>query len=238
MKKTSVLFALLIAVTVFSPRAHASTIASLANWCVNVNGNTSDACNGGGSGGGITGIDLSLFDTTLESGTNSLGSIAVTLGPGLGQSALVYMDYDLNYDAVGSFQDFGSVVGANPADMSFEMDDPNLGFIEYDFTNNVLDNTNYVPTGSGPPDACCDVAWALGVNVDVPVSAVVTYTVSTTAPGSGFYLQQTSLTGGDIYLSASVSQAESSATPEPATFGLMIAGGLLVAWKKKFRAVQ
>ncbi len=200
----------------FCLAASASDIG-LADWCVNVNGDINTACNGGTGGTGGLGmggtaadgsiIDLSAFDTTLEPSTNNLGTITITLGPGTDQSALVYMDYDLDYPNLGSFDDSAPTPGSAPANVSYELDDPNTSNIFGDFaTGTPLPDTDNVVTPGGPPNQCCDVAWALGlggIDVDAGDTEVVTFTVGTTAP-AGFYLEQINQTTGEkIYLSES-----------------------------------
>jgi hypothetical protein len=68
------------------------------------------------------------------------------------------------------------------------------------------------------------------VNLDVAANTqdLVSFTVSTSAPGSGFYLQQTSGTdpSQSIYYSVGVTvESTGPSTPEPGTW-LLIAGGL------------
>ena len=227
--------------------------AVLNDWCVNSNSDINTACNGAGSGGvsplGGT-IDLSAFDTTLSPGTNNLGTITDTLSAGLDQSVLVYMDYDVDFAAYGSFQDSGSTSGTLPADVSYELDDPNTSNIFSDFAGDTLMDTNNVGTASSPPAVCCDVSWALGLsNIDVAAGDTedVSFTVSSTAPTSGFYLQQVNLDTGDaIYLSVSEScdgpncPGGSPVVPEPRQEALLV--GILslifiAAWKRKQQAL-
>jgi hypothetical protein len=237
----------------------------LNNWCVTVNGDSS-ACNGNSasypitspvaSGGGS--VDLSSFDQTLSPSGNSLGSITVTLGAGSDQFVNVYMDYDLNYPTAGSFQDLGATAGTLSTGESYELDDPNncsaaclaapayiVSDIELDSQSTPLPDTNTVGTAGTPPNQCCDVSWALGlggINVLSGGSATVTFTVSTTQPTSGFYLQQTNeVDSGDvIYLSGSVTvnNPVTGSTPEPGTWLLLstVIGGIAMARKKFMRS--
>src|ERR1017187_6797106 len=90
----------LLAFLALSQAAMASSTTGLADWCVNVNGDTGTACNGNGSGGasgGNASISLGSFGTTLEPGTNGLGSVVITLDPGFSGYASFYADYDLDY---------------------------------------------------------------------------------------------------------------------------------------------
>jgi hypothetical protein len=223
--------------------------AYLNDWCFNVNGANvvTASCNQGPPVSLAPNVNGSNFDFTLNnpSGTpNTLGSVLITLAPGNNQFALAYMDYDLNYPNTGSFSDFGSVVGTPPAGVTYELDDPNVSNIFNDFSANALTDQNNVATPGRPPNICCDVSWALGVGgINVPTGdqALVTFTVATTPPASGFYLQQTNQTptganGESIYLSETTT-LEQTAAPEPASIALLgsglIAFGLLRhRWRK------
>ena len=238
--------------------ASAAGVASLNDWCVNIGGDSSSLCNVGSAatfptttigGVGVSGnLDLTLsgsdpaYPTTAAA--NTLGSASFVFGPG-SSFVNLYLDYDLNYDAQGSFQDFGTVVngGSLPAGFSYEIDDPNASNIFGDFSGNSLSNANnvgtYANTGDNAP--CCDVSWALGVTVSVAngFQDTITFTSSSVAPVSGFYLQQTN--GVDpsqnIYLSATVTEQQvgpTDGTPEPGTF-LLLGAGLagLIAWRAR-----
>ncbi len=212
----------------FAQTAFSASTTGLADWCFNSNGNI-NTCNGG------TMSPAGTFDSTLEPSANNLGSISFALTAG--QYASAYMDYDLDFVKYGSFQDSGATHGALPAAGSYELADPNTSNIFTDFASNTLNNTNTVGTPSGPPSACCDVSWALSYKASV--AGTVTFTVSTTAPASGFYLQQTSFDAGDsIYLSESFTPGKAPPppppnVPEPATLLLITpAIGAIFAWKQ------
>jgi len=248
MTKSIALLALtLAAVTGGAFQAQGAGATSLADWCASINGDINTACNGAGAGGASPlggSISLADFDQTLEPGTNNLGTVVVDLAPGANQFAAFYADYDLDFNAFGSFQDSASIHGALPAGVSYEVADPNVSNIFSDFAGNVLPNTNGVGTASGPPTACCDVSFALavgGLTVAPGGSGTVTFTVSTTVPVSGFYIQQTNLDAGDsIYLSeVSTITNPSSGTPEPSTFalGLGAIGVVLAAARRRRRSV-
>src|ERR1035441_5448535 len=100
-KRIIVHFALigLIGLIVTAQSAKADVV--LNDWCVNLNGDTSIACNGAPGGGG--GIDLSHFDTTLSPTANNLGYVSVTLASGFSGYVSFYADYDVSFDLYGSF---------------------------------------------------------------------------------------------------------------------------------------
>lgn len=218
----------------------ARAAAYLDDWCFIVNGANVEtaSCNQFPPAPVASNVNVSHFDLTLNDpfGTpNTLGSVVITLAPGNSQFVLAYMDYDLNFPATGSFSDFGTVVGTPPAGVTYELDDPNVSNIFNDFAANALTGANNVATPGGPPNVCCDVAWALGVggiNVPTGYQALVTFTVATTPPGSGFYLQQTNQTpdlvpGEKIYLSETTT-LEQTGAPEPASIAIL--GGGLIAF--------
>jgi len=231
----------LLALLALSQAAMASSLPSLADWCVNVNGDVATACNGAGGGGANSqaGINMANFDTTLEPGTNTLGYIAITLNPGVTGYASFYADYDLDYSTYGSFDDSAKTVNTLPTGWGFEAGDPNSSNIFSDFSSNALTNTNSVGSPSGPPNECCDVSFALSVGgLNVGASADdLTFTVSKSAPPSGFYIQQTNTDLGDsIYLSANLTPVNSgppTLTPEPSTLILVALGGLsTLVWRR------
>jgi hypothetical protein len=247
--------------TAFLPAAHATTLASLNDWCFNIDGvnPATNLCNQGQTTVTVPGgVNGSAFDFTLGSQTegtpstpyagypttvnnqNTLGSVTITLSPGASQYVLAYMDYDLNYDNAGSFQDSASTHGALAGGESYSLNSPEnctagCGGNGSDIVNEVfthaLNDTNSVGTFAGD-GVCCDVSWALGLNLNVAANTqdVVTFSVSKTAPASGFYLQQTNGIDNtqNIYFSASVvvNNTGGGSTPEPAS--LVLFGGGLV----------
>jgi hypothetical protein len=225
----------------------ASADVGLNDWCVNLNGDISTACNGAGSGSAA--INLSGFDTTVE--PNALGTIVVTITGTGTQYAAVYMDYDVDASTGGGFEDVGSTSGTASATQSYEMADPNASNIFNDFAAAPpLPNTNSVNSAACDPNfppEYCDVSWALAENLNIDPSlysgAVVTFTVSKTAPTSGFYLKQTNEVKGDsIYLSDTVSLTPTGVTPpvpEPMSivlFGTLAAGAVFLRRRPRVNA--
>ncbi len=231
-------------------QARAASV-SLADWCVNVNGNTpATSCNGQAGGSTATGpaaSHISLFDTTAEPGSNNLGSVTVTLSASSNpQFVSLFADYDVDYSSYGSFDDFAAVSGAAPAHVTYEIGDPNNSNIFSDFVGgNALPNTNPETKQA----QCCDVAFALedsALVVPTGFTGTLTFKVSTTNPG-GFYIEQTNVTLGDnIFLS--VSSLSLTATggggptgaPEPSTFslGLGLMGlAFVLSRRRKVRTV-
>jgi hypothetical protein len=175
-------------------------------------------------------VNGSGFDFTLGTlsgpNNNTFGSIVITLGPGNGQYALAYMDYDLNFDAEGSYTDVGSVSGTPHAGVSYELDDPGASNIFSDFATNALTDTNNLGTPGTPANPCCDVSWALGVgglSVAPGQMATITFTVGTSPPAGGFYLQQSNEYDSEtIYLSETTTVSPPpSSVPEPSTLAIL-----------------
>ncbi|MGA9070115.1 MAG: hypothetical protein WB424_07665 [Terracidiphilus sp.] len=223
------LLCLFLAVFVSSLPASAST-AYLADWCFNQNGVNVEKgiCNQFPEVSNSI-LNASTFDTTLEPASNNLGSISFQVAPG--QYVAAYMDYDLGYSVYNVYSDFGTVLGTSPANVSYELDNPDASNIFNDFATNALNNQNNVAHPSGPPTYCCDVSWALSVKNDSSTTDLVTFTVSDIAPASGFYLEQTNVTpnqsiGASIYLSESSTPVvpDNSPVPENSTGCLLLTG--------------
>jgi hypothetical protein len=152
------------------------------------------------------------------------------------------MDYDIDNSTLGAFSDVGATVGTASATQSYELDDPNTSNIFSDFAGSALTNTNNVGSAQCDPNfppEYCDVAWGLGESLNVnPLlysGATVTFTVSTSAPTSGFYLEQTNgITGDTIFLSDTVSLTPLSGPPpipEPSSlilFATLIGGAFFL----------
>jgi|GEM_PF-3353759 len=242
MIKTFAIQAALLAVLGGVWQAQATQVG-LADWCVNLNGDTSTACNGAGSGSAA--ISLTNFNTTLEPGSNSsVSSITVTLGAGMHQFVGFYADYDVDYATWGSFDDSAKTSGSLSSGASYELDDPNSSNIFSDFAANSLKNTNTVATPTGPPSNCCDVSLAFSIsNIDVATggSAFLTFAVTNTAPTTGFYIQQTNQdTGNSLYFQELLTSMAPPPpppppiAPEPSSFALGL--GLIsavIAWQRR-----
>jgi hypothetical protein len=245
--------ALLLAVSsmgIFVPSAFADMIFTLNDWCVNVNGDTG-TCNDPNTGLPLNGniaAGLSTFDTTTAAfGTNSLGSIVVTLGPGLNQNVGFYADYDVRYGEFLSNNDNALTSGTLAAGQSYQIGDPSAtgsttpsGFVLFDaFANDNLTNTNTLGTPGSDPQ-CCDVAFAMGfdgINLASAQTAQLTFTVSSTQPTSGFYITQATNSdeGGTLYLNGSLVITGDSPIPEPSTFLLGLSALAVIGFAARRR---
>ena len=220
-------------------RVAAASNPVLNDWCVNLNGDINTACNGAGTGGGS--INMSGFDTTLSPTANGLGTITIMLDAG--DYASFYADYDVDFGAVGSFQDYATTGGTLPSNWSYEADDPNTSNIFADFaSNSPLADTNNVwnlviPDLNGDP-ICCDVSFALSVDNTSGSDETLTFDVTDSAPASGFYIQQTNFDGDSIYLSATEGNGTASPVPEPSTLILVALGGLSMLMSRRLCAAR
>lgn len=244
---------LLLGVAILVSSIPASADIALADWCVNNNGSVgsgsnqpSNSCNGGTLAADPN-VNISAFDTTLEPGANAVGtspqSITVTFGTG-NQNIGAFMNYDLDFAAKGSNGDYATAVGVFPAAFSYEMDNEFTSSIFGDFSAGALTNANNVDfaTCSANSPSYCDVSWALDWSASVdPLlysGGKITFTVSTTAPASGPYLQQTNgFTSDNLYLSAAVTLTPAGGpppVPEPGAWVLLstVVGFLFLARKR------
>jgi len=210
--------------------ASAGTV-SLNDWCFSVNGDLS-TCNGSGSSNPA--VDIAAFDTTYN--PNGLGVATIALAAGSNQYAGFYADYDIDYADYLSYNDNASTTGTLASGQSYSINDPNAwdgtGYTLFDaFDADTLDDGNDAGTPDSGDPQCCDIAFAMmfsDINLDSDETAVVTFTVSSAPPPSGFYITQSSndSTQPSVYLSGTVDVTELTSTPEPSTF--VLGGGVLV----------
>ncbi len=148
-------------------------------------------------------------NTAAFNSTTGLGSITLSIGTTGNHFVGLFVDHEIDAATNTFFNEFGTAVGAPPAGLSWEIDEPGFVFgnIYTHFTGStaggsLLDNTSAVPPGS--PD---DVSMALGWNFNLAAghSATISYFLSTTPPASGFYLQQTDpASNASVYFSSAL----------------------------------
>jgi hypothetical protein len=146
--------------------------------------------------------------------------------------------------------EYGSTSGTPSAGESWEIGDNYGSSIYTDAQNGALLNENLLPgTDSNLLGTCSgsncngDASTALGYGFTLTSGdeEIITLTVSQTAPGSGFYLEQTNpeedgIPGnvGNVYFSLSAEQVPTGhVIPEPSTWVLMLSGLSILAWRMR-----
>ena len=198
------------------------------------------------------------FDWTTGLGTLKWTSPVATI---LEENVFIaFFDHEIDEATNTFFNETGSTSGSLATGQSWEIDDPwfdrntdskyigNIFWNVFDSersTGSLLENINgddlalsEVPPGSPErlwPD---DVSMAMGWDflLDIDETATITLLLSTSAPASGFYLQQTdSDTGSSIFFSSTLEIGDGSAVvPIPSAI-LLLGSGLagLAGLRKK-----
>jgi len=173
---------MLLACGMFAAPANAYIV--LNDWAFNIDGAPSEYSWG------------DPFPATGSLDGSGLGTITVTVdGPGTHYVGL-FVDHEIDEATNTYFNENGATSGTpavGPPSQSWEIDEP--GYVFGDIYDNVLDgtldNSNAVPAGS-EDDVSMALAWDfvipdLGFGGDE--YADVVFTLSATAPDSGFYLE-------------------------------------------------
>lgn len=181
------------------------------------------------------------FNTAGFNFTTGLGTIGLTV-TGTGNHTIIgWFNHDFDSAINTFFNEYAAVFNVPAAGQSWEIDEP--GYVFGNIFSHVqaggpLDNANAVPSGS--PD---DVSWAFGWNFALTAgqTALINFNVGQTAPGGGFYLQQTDFdTGESIFFSSSLSVSGGGGVPEPSSWLLLGVIGTLVsgraAWSRRRRS--
>jgi hypothetical protein len=216
MKRLFIVAVAVWAIGVGAPSASGGPI--LFEWAVNQDGTVSDSLAGGSLPGNWNDAG---FDVTT-----GLGTLSATIsGAGL-HSVRLFLDIEIDEVDNGFSNEFGDAMGVLATGQSWEIDEPGYDFgnIFNNFTAGTLDNTNAVPA-SAPDDVSFALGWAL--TLDAGTIGIVTFTVSATAPTSGFYLVHTDPDSDTSIYFASNLAIRDEQIPEPATL-LLLGTGLLM----------
>jgi hypothetical protein len=216
---------------------------------------TDDGVNFYDPGSGAPGLNLGGYNTSTGLGTITFTD--TTIGS---DTFAIWWDEEVG---IPFYNEFGTVVnlGSLLTGESYEIGDAYASSIygdaSYDalLDENLLAGTtsNYLGTCVGS-NCNGDASTALGYDYSLTSGEeeIITLTVSQTAPGSGFYLQQTNpqedcnaqgedCTSGDVYFSLSAEEEAigsgppPTVTPEPSTWLLMLSGLLIPAWRMRRR---
>jgi hypothetical protein len=252
--------------------------ADVIDYLLNVNG-TDYCDTGSGTGCANVGLptgsgDSSTLNTSFDTTGNGgapygLGSVNLTFNPGAPGSYNVGLWLFEELTPNSGYDEYGSTGGSLAAGESWQIDvpdydaggDPNTsatGTVIANTEANTLSNANDVPggvdsiTGTCPSPNCNDYT-SLALSQDFTLGAGqeedLSFTVSTTAPTSGFYLEQIDpgeVTGtpATYYYSVtantvSVCTADCSTVPEPKSWVPLLAfAGILVfaVWRRSAKA--
>lgn len=186
------------------------TAPILFDWAYNVDGVTSEACNG----------DSMPVTGTL---TDGLGTLTWTTNAAGSHNFISFLDYEIDEELNTFFNETGSSHGALAAGQSWEIDEPGYSFgnIYTNVLNGSLDNSNGL---SGPED----VSWALGWNFALAdgETALISMMITDQAPVAGFYLSQLDPDSNKtLYLASTIAiHGGGAPVPEPATLLLLGSG--------------
>jgi hypothetical protein len=219
MRKFAIAILILLLCGIGAPRAEADDIV-LQDWTFNVNGNTNFNCLPAPCSPNVPAfLNFAGFDFST-----GLGTISGNYSPGAGTYFLIfYVDIDITGSNNVLDNETAAAVGTPSTLQTWEIDEPGFttGQLVFDVLAGTLTNSMW-PSGSSSPN---DVGMALGWGFTLAAGEVafVSWTVSTTAPGSGFYLEQHDPNGQTLYFSSNLSTT-STPIPEPATVLLMATG--------------
>jgi hypothetical protein len=234
--------------------------ADVTDYLLNLNGtsycpgsSSVAACSSNGGLAAVPGLSSTL-DTS--SGGTGLGTLTLTYNPGAGSYNVGFWIFEQLQQP--GYNEYGSTGGTPGAQQTWQIDVPDYdyagelgtsgaGTIIANTLANTLADTNYIPgsdssyAGGGfcatfPDPTCNDytsVAMFFGFTLAAGQEEALTFNVSTTAPTTGFYMEQIHPVDGannsetDYFFSGTASaQPIGTSTPEPGT-GILV--GVLLA---------
>jgi hypothetical protein len=186
---------------------------SLYNWGFNVAGAIIDKAN-------TPGPLPPLINTSAFNLSEGLGTLTIAVA-GLGPHYVdLYFDNDLNPAQFAT--DYGAAIGTPAAGESWGIGTGAEGGGTQLFSAFLANSYNDTDNSPEPGDIATGLAFSF-VNTSANQLGVVTVSISTVAPSSGFYIEQwntySGTTPSEIYISGS---EVSAPTPEPATALLLL----------------
>src|ERR1051326_614594 len=200
--------------------ASADPIA-LFQWVFNLDGTLYDSLGGVGSDA------LSAAFSMTPPATGAQGLLTVLVNGAGPHSFAGFYDYELDQAVNGFTNEFGAVqnIAAKSLALGWEIDEP--GFVFGDIFDHIqlgasaLDNSNAVPAGS-LDDPSIALGWQFSL-LDGQ-SALISLSISETAPASGFSLAQFDpLSGTGLYYSTSLSIPPAGPPPVAESRTLVVA---------------
>src|SRR5262245_23450783 len=197
-----------------SPAPAAAATIELFDWAFNIDGTVTVA-----PGPVPAGVNAAGFNFTT-----GLGTLTITVAGAGSHLAGTFLDHDIDTAINTFFNEFGAVNGVPAPGLSWEIDEPGFVFgdIFPNFVAGALDNSNGVPAGA-EDDVSMALLWHFVLAAGE--SAMVTFSVSETAPVSGFSLSQTDPDSeSTIYMTTGLSITGPPSVPVPASLILLGVG--------------
>jgi hypothetical protein len=145
----------------------------------------------------------------------------------------LYVDHEIDETLNTFFNESGAVAGTGPAGLSWEIDDPFLGDIYFNFVAGAPDDMN-----SAPSDADVSMALYWSFLLAPTEIATLTFAIDEAPPAAGFFLSHTDPDSQTaLYFSTSLRIADSPAPgiPEPSIGGFLLAAFIGLAARRRFR---
>ncbi len=212
-----------------------SEVITLKDWAFNVNGTCYESVNE------ILPVNMNddLFDWEIGFGQLSIDFASGAAGDYI---FLSFFDYEIDEKINTYFNESGEAIGTTDENLVWEIDEPGYSFGDiYDHVlyGELFDNTNNIPVNFED-----DVSMGLGYlfHLESYQSAVIDITLTTSAPGGGFYLMHSDSESGtpnNIYFSMALNISGKppvdppTGVPEPGILFFLMSSAILFTFFKK-----